>query len=158
MKNDSIQIFISNINKDLLIYKTYSNLADFYGVSESSIKTWMNGRRNPKLQTLESISKKTKRPVFSFICNNEIPSIAYVDDNIHSIFLSNLKIFFMEKQAFKINQQLTLLQYSVSDFALRSYIRKENYKLPPLITLDRIADALEIPTYILLKEGKIFND
>ena len=48
--------------------------------------------------------------------------------------------------------KLSLLDNVVTDYALQSYLRKQNYKTPTLSKLDLIADALDIPTYILLSE------
>lgn len=67
-------------------------------------------------------------------------------------FCENLNIIFLKNQCFSIPQKLNLLNNVVTDFALQSYFRKQNYKLPTLSKLDIIADALGVSACSLLSE------
>lgn len=65
-----------------------------------------------------------------------------------------LKLIHMEDvvSKFSWNDKAALFYGFVSEDALKSYFRAENYKTPPLSKLDEMAEALGKPTYELIKE------
>ena len=64
--------------------------------------------------------------------------------NLNKIFIAN----FCHTQL----QKYTLLSNAVSNDALISYLRNKNYRKPTLEVLDKIANELNIPTFMLIKE------
>lgn len=152
MLNHSYRNFKENLEL-LLNGKSYLLVALYLGVPSSTLKSWINGSRCP---TLRSIDKLANR--IGCYSSDLLKLEGHITDkNVHSndshrSFVKNLNIIFLENHCFSIPQKLSLLNNVVTDFALQSYLRKQNYKLPTLSKLDIIADALGIYTYNLLLE------
>ncbi len=153
MNNHSLLNFKQNLEVMLKLHKSYANLALYLGVPISTLKSWVNGSRCPSLNAIDKLANKVGCYPADFITAGG----RIEDKNIHanssqSVFVKNLNILFLEKQCFSIPQKLALLDNVVTDFALQSYLRKQNCKCPTLMKLDLIADALNISTHILLSE------
>lgn len=153
MNNQSFLNFKENLESLLETYKSYANLALYLGVPESTLKSWINGIRCPSLKTIDKIANKVGCYSADFITDNA----TLVNKNVHtnssrSNFVKNLNILFLKNHCFSTPNKLALLDNTITDFALQSYLRKQNYKNPTLTKLDLIANALNIPTYILLLE------
>ena len=152
MLNHSYLNFRENLEL-LLKGKSYSEVAMYLGVPSSTLKSWINGSRCPSLRNIDKIANR-----IGCYSSDLLNSKGHVmDRNVHSndshlSFVKNLNIIFLKNQCFSTPQKLTLLNNAVTDFALQSYLRKHNYKLPTLSKLDVIADALGISTYSLLLE------
>lgn len=154
MENNSLSIFRHNIEKLLNTYSTYEKLALFLDVPVSTLKSWVNGNRNPNLKTLDRISNKIGCYSYELLCNNsDLKNIGMYTNNSHNTFVTNLNILFLKNHCFSVPQKLSLLENEITDFALQSYLRKENYKTPTILKLDIIANALKLETYTLLKEN-----
>lgn len=152
MQNNSYDNFRKNL-ETLLNGKSYSELALYLNVPSSTLKSWINGSRRPTLRNIDKIANR-----IGCYSSDLLNSKGHVmDRNVHSndshlSFVKNLNIIFLKNQCFSTPQKLILLNNAVTDFALQSYLRKQNYKLPTLSKLDVIADALGISTYSLLLE------
>ena len=53
------------------------------------------------------------------------------------------------------NEKVGMFYGFVSEDALKSYFREENFKTPPLSKLDEMAESLGKPTYELIKEVEL---
>lgn len=154
MKNQSLLNFRENLESLLEIYKSYSKLALYLDVPISTLKSWINGNRCPSLKTIDKIANKIGCCSADFITAQTIIENKNMHSNSsHSTFVKNLNILFLKRQCYSMPQKLALLDNVITDFALLSYFRKHDYKYPTLTKLDLIADALNIPTCILLLEG-----
>ena len=152
MINHSYLNFRENL-ESLLKGKSYSELAMYLGVPSSTLKSWINGSRCPTLRNIDKLANRIGC-YSSDLLNSKV---CIINKNVHSndshiSFVKNLNIVFLKNQCFSTPQKLALLNHVVTDFALQSYLRKQNYKLPTLSKLDVIADALGISTYSLLSE------
>ena len=67
------------------------------------------------------------------------------------------KEYFLQKRRFSWKDKAALFYGFVSEAALKSYFREENFKTPPLKKLDEMASALGKPTYELIKEVKLIE-
>ena len=154
MKNCSLLIFRNNMEKLLTVYSTYEKLALFLDTPVSTVKSWINGTRNPSLKTLDKIANKIGCFSYELRCNDaSLKNIGFYMNNSHNTFVTNLNIIFLQKHCITTPQKLNALENVVTDFALQSYLRKENFKSPTLLKLDLIADSLGLETYTLLKEN-----
>lgn len=154
MPNHSYRNFKENL-EELLKDKSYSELSVYLGVPSSTLKSWINGSRCPTLRNVDKLANR-----IGCYSSDLLNSKAHIiDKNVHLndshlSFIKNLNIIFLKNQCFSTPQKLALLNNVVTDFALQSYLRKQDYKLPTLSKLDVIADALGISTYSLLLEEK----
>lgn len=152
----SLNIFVENINRLANYYhlKTYADIAQYLNVTEDSIKHWQSKTRCPSLKKIDLISDRIGCYSYALIQKDgEIFSeIEYVKNNSRDILLNNLQDYFFREGKFSWNDKATLFYGFVSEDALKSYFRAENYKTPPLSKLDEMAEALGKPTYELIKE------
>lgn len=152
MPNNSYDNFRNNL-ETLLNGKSYSELALYLNVPSSTLKSWINGSRCPTLRNIDKLANRIGC-YSSDLLNSEVHIIdknVHLNDS-HLSFVKNLNIIFLRNQCFSTPQKLALLNNVITDFALQSYLRKQDYKLPTLSKLDVIADALGISTYSLLLE------
>lgn len=152
MPNNSYDNFRNNL-ETLLNGKSYSELALYLNVPSSTLKSWINGSRCPTLRNIDKLANRIGCHS-SDLLNSEVHIIdknVHLNDS-HLSFVKNLNIIFLTNQCFSTPQKLALLNNVITDFALQSYLRKQDYKLPTLSKLDVIADALGISTYSLLLE------
>lgn len=152
MQNHSCQNFKENLEV-LLNDKSYSELAQYLNISPSTLKSWINGSRCPTLKNIDKLANK----IGCYSSDLLTPKVHIINKNVHSndshlSFVKNLNILFLKKQCFSTPQKLALLNNTITDFALQSYLRKQDYRLPTLSKLDVIANELGIPTYSLLLE------
>ncbi len=152
---DSQDIFIDNINR-LAAYhnfKTYREIAGFLNVTEDSLKHWQSKTRCPSLKRLDQISDRIGCWCYSLIQRNgEIfAEIELLRNHSREILINNLKEYFLQEGRFSWNDKAALFYGFVSEDALKSYFREENFKTPPLKKLDEMAAALGKPTYELIK-------
>lgn len=153
MKNNSYSKFRDNLESLLKNHKSYENLALYLGISNSTLKSWINGNRRPSLKTIDKMANKIGCYSADFITyKSRIEDKNIHTNSSHLLFVKNLNIIFLKNHCFSMPNKLSLLNNVVTDYALQSYLRKRNYKNPTLTKLDLIADALNIPTYILLSE------
>ncbi|MCM1191939.1 MAG: hypothetical protein NC123_07635 [Butyrivibrio sp.] len=154
---DSQDIFIDNLNR-LAAYhnlNTYREAAEYFNVTEDALKHWQNRTRCPSLKRLDQISNKIGCRSYALIQKNgEIfAEIEFPRNNSREILIKNLKEYFLQEGRFSWNDKVALFYGFVSEDALKSYFRKENFKTPPLKKLDEMAAALGKPTYELIKEA-----
>ena len=81
--------------------------------------------------------------------------IELLRNNSREVLIKNLKEYFLQKGRFTWNDKAALFYGFVSEDALKSYFREENFKTPPLKKLDEMASALGKPTYELIKEVEL---
>lgn len=152
MKNHSYLNFRENLEK-LLNGKTYEELALYLDVSSSALKSWINGNRSPALKSIDKLANRIGCYSANLLrTDSNIENKGIHTNDSHHAFVKNLNIIFLKNQCFSIPQKLNLLNNIVTDFALQSYLRKKNYKLPTLSKLDLIADELSVNAYSLLSE------
>ena len=88
--------------------------------------------------------------------NGEIfAEIEFLQNNSREILLRNLQEYFMQAGRFSWNDKAAMFYGFVSEDALKSYFREENFKTPPLSKLDEMAESLGKPTYELIKEVEL---
>lgn len=156
---DSLDVFISNIDKLAARHNlnTYREIAEFLHVTEDSLKHWKSKTRCPSLKRIDQISDRIGCRSYALIQKNgEIfAKMELVRNNSREILVKNLKGYFLKKSKFSWNDKTALFYDFVSEDALKSYFRIENYKVPPLKKLDEMAEALGVPTYELIKGEEI---
>lgn len=152
MQNHSYINFRENLEV-LLIGKSYAELALCLYVPSSTLKSWINGNRCPTLKSIDKIANKIGCYSSDLLqVNSNIVNKNMHSNDSHYSFTKNLNIIFLKNQCFSIPQKLNLLNNVVTDFALQSYLRKQDYKLPTLSKLDIIADTLGVNASSLLSE------
>jgi len=145
------KVFREHLERFLYSFQSYKKVAEKLGVSESSIKSWLSGRRTPSIRTLDRIANRIGCSTYQLIkscypieCGKSIHNVAHIP------FRKKLDTIFIERQCFSLTQKLNLLQNRVSDLMLTSYLRTRNNRLPTLRNLEVMAQALGIETYELL--------
>lgn len=158
---DSLDIFINNINRLATAHNlnTYRKMAEFLNVTEDSLKHWQSKTRCPSLKRLDQISDRIGCWSYALIQKDGdiFAEIKFLQNNSREILIRNLKEIFLQKGRFTWNDKAALFYESVSEDALKSYFREENFKTPPLRKLDEMASALGKPTYELIKEVKLIE-
>lgn len=156
---DSLDILINNINRLATAHNlnTYRKIAEFLNVTEDSLKHWQSKTRCPSLKRLDQISDKIGCLSYALIQKNGdiFAEIELLRNNSRKILIKNLKEYFLQEGRFSWNDKAALFYGFVSEDALKSYFRKENFKTPPLKKLDEMASALGKPTYELIKEVEL---
>lgn len=149
----SAGVFKANLEQLLAQSKNYQNLAQKLNVSTSTLKSWINGLRTPSLMTLGKLADQLGCHASALVTpHSDLTDRGIHQNNVHKALVKNLNIAFLENQCYSLAQKLCLLNNEVSDFALKSYMRTSNYRLPTLSGLDQIAKALKVSSYELLKE------
>ena len=158
---DSLDIFIENINRFATDYNlnTYRKIANFLNITEHSLKHWQSKTRCPSLKRLDQISDKIGCWSYALIQKDGdiFAEIELLRNNSREILIKNLKEYFLQKGRFSWKDKAALFYGFVSEAALKSYFREENFKTPPLKKLDEMASALGKPTYELIKEVKLIE-
>lgn len=154
MQNDSLGVFVLNLEKMLITYETYDKLALHLGVSTDTLKSWMLKTRSPKLSNLDTIANKIGCYSYDLINSQPIENKGIYNNNSRICFVKNLRIIFTENACYNLVQQLNLLNNVITDYILISYLRNSNYRTPTLKKLDLIADQLNLKTFELIKEEK----
>lgn len=154
----SLDIFIENINRLAKHHElnTYKDIANFLNVSEDSLKQWKSKTRCPSLKTLDRIGDTIKCKTYSLIQKEGdlFIEIEHINNNSRKILLDNLKKYFLEFGRFSWSDKAALFYGFVSEDALKSYFRNDNYKTPPLKKIDEMAEAIGKPAYELIKEER----
>ncbi len=160
MKNESKKLFMVNLQK-ICKQRNYNSLSDMaleLCIPVGTLKCWLTGNRIPKLKSLDKLANKLGCLSFNLICpNSDFTDMGIYDNDIHKIFSINMKIVFINNQAKTYSEKLKLLDYVISYDVLISYLRQNKYRLPTLQTLDKIANALNMHSYDLIREG-ILNE
>lgn len=155
---DSLDIFIDNINRLAEYYdlNTYREIASYLNVTEDSLKHWQSKTRCPTLKKIDQISDRIGCRSCALIQKDGelFTEIDIGRNNSREILVNNLKEYFRKKGKFSWSDRAALFYGFVSEDALKSYFREENFKTPPLKKLDEMAEALGKPTYELIKEGE----
>lgn len=155
----SIDIFVENLNRIAKHYNfnTYKEIANYLDVTEDTLKRWQNKSRSPSLKKIDEIGDRIKCHSYSLLQKEGdlFVEIEYIKNNSRNALLSNLREYFMQYGRFSWNDKAALFYGFVSEDALKSYFREENYKTPPLSKLDEMAEALGKPTYELIREVKL---
>ena len=155
----SLDIFVENINRIANYYclNTYSEIAKFLDVTEYSVKHWQNKTRSPSLKKIDELSDRIGCPSYTLLQRDGkiFAEVEFINNNSRKILIKNLQEIFLETGRFSWNDKTALFYGFVSEDVLKSYFREKNYKVPPLKKLDDMAEALGIPTYILIKEDGI---
>lgn len=153
----SLDIFIDNINKiaESNHLFTYNEIAKHLKISIGSLKQWECKSRSPSLKKLDQISNAIGCHTYLLIQKNAdfTITIKHVNNSSRDILIENLQEIFINNGRFTWRDRAALFYEFVSEDALKSYFRNQNYKTPPLKKLDDMAEALGIPTYRLLKEN-----
>lgn len=152
----SIDIFVENLDRIAKHYnlKTYREVADYINVTEDALKHWQNKSRSPSLKRIDEIGDRIRCHSYSLLQKEGelFIEIEYIKNNSRNALLANLREYFLQHGKFSWNDKAALFYGFVSEDALKSYFREENYKTPPLSKLDEMAEALGKPTYELIKE------
>lgn len=156
---DSLDIFTENIHRFATNYNlnTYRKIANFFNVTEDCLKHWQSKTRCPSLKRLDQISDRIGCRSYALIQKDGdiFAEIELLRNNSREILIKNLKEYFLQKGRFSWNDKTALFYGFVSEDALKSYFREENFKTPPLKKLDEMASALGKPTYELIKEVEL---
>lgn len=152
---DSLDIFIDNVDRLAAHYNlnTYREIAGLLHVTEDSLKHWKNKTRCPSLKKIDQIGDIIGCNSYALIQKDGdvFTEMELVRNNSREILVRNLKEYFLQKGKFSWNDKTALFYGFVSENALKSYFREENYKVPPLKKLDEMAETLGKPTYELIK-------
>jgi len=149
--NEADKIFCEHLERFLYDFQTHKKTAEKLGVSESSLKSWLAGKRTPSIRSLDRIANRIGCSTYQFI-KNYYP-LEYgkpIHNDAHIPLRKNLETIFIERQCFSLSQKLALLQNQISDLKLISYLRVRNNRLPTLANLEVMAQALGLETYKLL--------
>lgn len=152
----SLDVFVENINR-LAVYHhlgTYADIARFLNITEDTVKRWQSKTRCPSLKKIDQLSDRIGCHSYALIQKDGdiFTEIEFPQNNSRDILISNLQKYFLQAGRFSWNDKAALFYGFVSEDALKSYFRVENYKTPPLKKLDEMAEALGKPTYELIKE------
>lgn len=152
----SIEILIENLNKiaQKNNLRTYKEMADYLNVTETALKRWQTKSRCPSLKQIDKIADKMKCYSYSLIQKNGdiYAEIEYVENKSREILVENLRAYFLKMGRLSWDQRTALFYGFVSEDALKSYFRANDYKTPPLSKLDEMAEAIGVPTFKLIKE------
>jgi len=145
------KIFCEHLERFLYDFQTYKNTAIKLGISESCLKSWLTGRRIPSIRSLDRFANHIGCSTYQLIKNRfPLESGNSVYNDSHISFRKNLETIFIERQCFSLSQKLSLLKNQITDFMLISYLRTKNYRLPTLVNLEIMAQALDLETHNLL--------
>lgn len=153
----SIDIFIENVNNMASRKRltTYKQLAEHLLIRENTLKCWENKSRSPSLNQIDRIANKLNIYSYTLIESGnklkEEPEI--VINNSREILVMNLQRIFIENGRTTWNDKVALFYGFLSEDILKSYFRTSNFKTPPLKRIDEMAEALGVPTYMLIKGG-----
>ena len=156
--NDSVNAFSNNLLRyySSKEFTSYTQMASDLGVSVGTLKCWMSGNRSPKLSTINTLADRLGCYSYNLIKpDGSTENIGVSNKDIHQVFSKRLRIIFLKKHAITYTKKLSILNDTISYDSLVSYLRKQNYRMPSLRTLDCIADALNINTYELLMEDEL---
>lgn len=152
MHNDSLGAFSFQMEQLLQKHLTFSKLSDFLDIHQSTLKSWVAKRRSPKLDNIDQIADKLGCYSYELLSFEKIIGREIKNNHSRDAFVRNLKKIFIDRYCYTQSQKYLLIENAVTYEALVSYLRNNNYRKPTLKVLDRIADELNIETYILLKE------
>ncbi len=153
MHQSSAQIFRANLETLLAQSGSYDQLAQEVNVPASTVKSWINGQRSPSLKALDRLADQLGCHSFQLIMPNaSLQNQNICHNDVHAALVRNLSIIFICHHCYSTAQKLSLLDHQITEFALTSYLRSSDYRLPTLSKLDTIAALLKQPPYELLKE------
>ena len=127
-------------------------MANAIGVPSSTLKSWILNKRSPKLDSLDFVANRIGCFSYELLRYDEILNRDVNDNNSREIFVRNINKIFIDNYCNKQLQKYKLLSNVISNDALISYLRSENYRKPTLEVLDRIADELNMQTFMLIME------
>ena len=154
MHQSSAQIFRANLEMLLAQNGSYDRLAQELNVPASTLKSWINGQRSPSLKALDSLADRLGCHSFRLIMPNaSLQNQGVCHNDAHTALVRNLGIIFICHHCYSNAQKLSLLNHQITEFALVSYLRNNDYRLPTLSKLDQIAALLKHPPYELLKSS-----
>jgi len=152
MRVSATEIFYKHIEELLAGERTYKQLSIRLGVSESCLKSWLIKQRSPSIRSIDKVANRIGCHTYQLIRQEPLVFSKRIQNDSHTALCRNLSLIFIEHHCFTIPQKLSLLNHQISDFALASYLRTNNYKLPTLKKLDEIACVLGVKTHLLLFE------
>ncbi len=154
--NNSALIFKDNLSSYFEKHypkNPYIKLASDLNVSLSTLKCWMSGQRVPSLSSLKKLADELGCHTYNLIePSGNIERAYIINTDIHKVLAERLQIIFLERGATSVLNKLKVLNFSISQDSLTSYLRSKDFRLPTLSKLDLIADALRIKSFELLKE------
>lgn len=154
----SLDVLVENINRLATYYNlnSYREIAEYLDITEDSLKRWQNKTRCPSLMKIDEICNRIKCHSYALLQKDgEIfAEMECPQNKSREVLIENLRKYFLQCGRFSWNEKAALFYGFVSEDVLKSYFREENYKTPPLKKLDEMAEALGVPTYELIKEGK----
>lgn len=150
MNNNSKKAFSYQLEKQLKKYRSYAEMANAIGVPSSTLKSWILNNRSPKLDSLDFVANRIGCFSYELLRYDEILNRDVNDNNSREIFVRNINKIFIDNYCNKQLQKYKLLSNVISYDALISYLRSENYRKPTLEVLDRIADELNMQTFMLI--------
>lgn len=153
----SIDIFIENINNMASRKRltTYKQLAEHLLIEENTLKCWENKSRSPSLNQIDRIANTLNIYSYALIesGNKLLEEPEIVINNSRERLVMNLQRIFIDNGRTTWNDKVALFYGFLSEDVLKSYFRTSNFKTPPLKRIDEMAEALGIPTYMLIKGG-----
>ncbi len=154
MDNTSIKIFSFQLEKLLNKFGNIHNFSEAFNIPQSTLKAWLSMRRYPKLDSLDKLANEIGCYSYQLISVCDLNDIGVHNNNARKAFVKNLNKIFIDKYCYTQLQKYTLLSNVLSNDALISYLRKDDYRKPTLEVLDKIANELNIKTYTLIKEDE----
>ena len=152
MNNNSRIAFSYQLEKQLKKYQSYAEMSKAIGVPSSTLKSWILNKRSSKLDSLDYVANRIGCFSYELLRYDEIALRDVSDNSSREIFVRNLNKVFIDNYCYKQLQKYKLLSNVLSNEALISYLRSDNYRKPNLEVLDRIADELNIHTFMLIME------
>ena len=152
MNNQSSKAFSSQLEKLLQKYQSYSKLAYALEIPSGTLKSWILNIRSPKLDSIDLVANSLGCFSYELISFGKLSKLDIRNNDSRKIFVKNLNKIFIENYCHTQLQKYKLLSNAISNDALISYLRNNNYRKPTLDVLDRIANELNIPTFMLIKE------
>lgn len=152
MNNQSNKAFSLQLEKLLQEYQSYSKLSYAIGIPSGTLKSWILKNRSPKIDSIDLVANRLGCFSYELLSSGELSKLDIRDNDSRKIFVKNLNKIFIANFCHTQLQKYTLLSNAVSNDALISYLRNKNYRKPTLEVLDKIANELNIPTFMLIKE------
>lgn len=133
-------------------YRSYAQAARISGVNLSTLKSWMCGRKYPRLKTLDAFCDGLYIRTWELF--REGPEFSRADRANHSdkTAIVNFRACLLEKKLLRTEEILAYFQGELSLDEYRSYLRNTDGRNIPLPKLERLAALLEVPLWKLLKE------
>lgn len=152
MNNKSIDAIAFQLEKLLSEYTSFSKMSEAFDIPAGTLKSWISKHRSPKLDSLDYLANKIGCYSYELLTYEILSKKQIYNNDSRSSFVRNLNKIFIENYCHTQLQKYKLLSNVISHDTLISYLRNENYRKPTLEVLDKIANELNIKTFMLIKE------